>query len=315
VKADLSVVLPDDEERNELGESIRDGCSGVASMSGQATGWVLRYGPKDRAKRAVLLTIADAANRDGEHAHPGVTAMVEGSLYSRPTVLRHVAEMVEEGWLVIEQQGGGRGRATVYAIPGVKRSQDETVSPPERSHSATETVSSEPETVSQQGPDQPERVHNGLSTVTTNGTTSVAASDDATQGMVEELCKLLADAIAEHGAAKVKPAVTATWRKDMSLLLRRGPAKIATPGPLDPERVARAIAVLFSELNVPQGSSGFCWADQVQSPTALRKHWNSIANAARAQRRAGPGAKRQRLFDDLRREGDADVVDIGSRAR
>jgi hypothetical protein len=70
--------------------------------------------------RAVLLTIADAANRDGAHAHPGLDAMVEGSLYSRRQVIDTAGELVAEGWAVVEQAGGGRARATVYAVPMVQ---------------------------------------------------------------------------------------------------------------------------------------------------------------------------------------------------
>ncbi len=85
-------------------------------MSGQATGWVLRHGPKDRAMRAVLVTIADAANRDGEHATPGIAAMCEGSLYGKSHVSRIAKRLLDEGWVEIEEQGNGRGKATVYRV-------------------------------------------------------------------------------------------------------------------------------------------------------------------------------------------------------
>lgn len=66
--------------------------------------------------RAVLLTIADAANRDGEGARPGIAAMVEGSLYGKSHVSKIVTRLVNEGWLEITEQGNGRGRATVYRV-------------------------------------------------------------------------------------------------------------------------------------------------------------------------------------------------------
>lgn len=90
-------------------------------MSGQATGWVLRYGPKDRAQRAVLVVIADAANRDGEHSHPGNDAIAQGSLYSSGHVRRVVADLAESGWLVCTAHPqGGRGLAPEFCIPGVR---------------------------------------------------------------------------------------------------------------------------------------------------------------------------------------------------
>lgn len=103
-------------------------------MSGQATGWVLRHGPRPddldlqdrpygtaraRARRLVLAVIADAANADGRHSHPGGPAIEAGALFSRSHAKGTVRELVMEGWLAIEEPGGGRGRATVYAIPGV----------------------------------------------------------------------------------------------------------------------------------------------------------------------------------------------------
>lgn len=75
------------------------------------------YAARARGLRAVLVTVADAANRDGEHAHPGLPAMIEGSLYGRSQVMKIVRELVEDGWLAVEEEGRGRGHATVYRLP------------------------------------------------------------------------------------------------------------------------------------------------------------------------------------------------------
>lgn len=99
-------------------------------MSGQATGWVLRHGPcttwaaqqgikKDRAGQSVLTAIADAANRDGENSHPGMAAMIDASGYARSTVIEALGRLELGGYVEITEQGGGRGNATVYKIPGV----------------------------------------------------------------------------------------------------------------------------------------------------------------------------------------------------
>lgn len=100
-------------------------------MSGQATGWVGLYGPhpdhidrhgnpyggRARGLRMVLLAVADAANREGRHAHPGVENVAGFSLYSQGQCRRLLGELVEEGWLVITEGGqGGRGKATVYDL-------------------------------------------------------------------------------------------------------------------------------------------------------------------------------------------------------
>ncbi len=156
-------------------------------MSGQATGWVLRHGPhpdmvdregqpygvrRARALRSVLHSIADSANALGHHAHPGTALLMEQTLYARRQVLKLTKELEAEGWLLIEERGGGAGRANVWTVVGV----DGTAPPPrvlaaetvhsghpsaedERVHSQTETVHCEPQTVHS-------GVHpNGLSTV------------------------------------------------------------------------------------------------------------------------------------------------------
>ena len=99
-------------------------------MSGIATGWVgqngprpddidrhgVEYGGRARGWRMVLLGIADAANTKGEHAHPGVDGLASFALYSPGQVRRICSELAEEGWVEVVEQGGGRGRATVFNV-------------------------------------------------------------------------------------------------------------------------------------------------------------------------------------------------------
>lgn len=66
--------------------------------------------------RAVLIPIADAANRDGDHAHPGKEAIIEGSLYGRSTVTAAINRLIAERWIEVEQWSNGRGQATVYRV-------------------------------------------------------------------------------------------------------------------------------------------------------------------------------------------------------
>lgn len=87
-------------------------------MSGKATGWVLEHGPRDRADRSVLIVIADASNQAGEHAYPGIEAIVSGSLYSKATVYAVLRRLEDQGWIEVEQ-GRAPGRSKWYRIPGV----------------------------------------------------------------------------------------------------------------------------------------------------------------------------------------------------
>jgi hypothetical protein len=62
--------------------------------------------------------IADAANRDGMHARPGLSALMSGSLRRRSAVLEAVAKLRAAGWVVVEQERRP-GQPTVFSIPGV----------------------------------------------------------------------------------------------------------------------------------------------------------------------------------------------------
>ena len=66
--------------------------------------------------RAILITIADAANRDGDNARPGMRAIVEGSLYSEGSARRAIGKLVDDGWLEIVERGGGEGHDSVYRV-------------------------------------------------------------------------------------------------------------------------------------------------------------------------------------------------------
>lgn len=96
---------------------------------------------------------------------------------------------------------------------------------------------------------------------------------------VDTLCRLLADRVQEHQEGK-RPPITKAWERDMDLLLRRGPLHQDKPEALPPDRVARAIEALFTVL-AERGRDGFCWADQIRSPGALRDHWLQLATAVR----------------------------------
>jgi hypothetical protein len=97
--------------------------------------------------------------------------------------------------------------------------------------------------------------------------------------VIEDLCRCLAGAVEAHRDGD-RPRITAKWRTDMDLLLRRGPTDL-DPAPVDPEKVRTAIRVVFTQLATPDSKSGFCWANQVRSPGALRDHWTQLRQAAR----------------------------------
>lgn len=117
-----------------------------------------------------MVCVADAANIEGEHAHPGIANVCDGSLYGRRQAGKILAELVADGWLVVESDGGGSGRATVYAIPGMNCALS--AHPGNRALSDEEprTLSEKPRTLQPEPRTLGVRT-NGLPTVTNNGLT------------------------------------------------------------------------------------------------------------------------------------------------
>lgn len=107
------------------------------------------------------------------------------------------------------------------------------------------------------------------------------APDGAGSLEVDLLCTYLADRIEIHNEGN-RPEITTRWKNDMRLLLKRGPLGEVSDG-LSDDQVRRAITSVFTELNRP-GSDGFCWADQVRSPGALRKHYPKLRQAVKRVR-------------------------------
>lgn len=101
-------------------------------MSGKATGFVIEHFPitcqADRTRKLVLICVADAANQYGEHSEPGIPWICAKWGFDESTVKRHLAALVESGWLEVTKPGVGRGNKTEYRLPGM--SAESAVSPP-----------------------------------------------------------------------------------------------------------------------------------------------------------------------------------------
>lgn len=128
---------------------------------------------------------------------------------------------------------------------------------------------------------------------------------------VEDLCEHLAGRVFAHRGGKGLPKVTAAWRRDMRLLVERGPLRIADAQPVPAERVRNAIDFTFERLADP-GADGFCWADQIRSPQALRDHWVQLYEAGRRQSAEHRG--RNAAMIDPGRTGPSVAELLGGRA-
>ena len=91
-----------------------------------------------------------------------------------------------------------------------------------------------------------------------------------------ELCEHLRDRIHQHTGNRLK--IPDSWHNDMSRLRRLGPTDLEGRNPKTPTKIRASIDFIFDRLN-EHGNDGFCWADVIRSPRALRKHWLKLEDA------------------------------------
>lgn len=228
------------------------------------------------------------------------TALARVKSEGRSVILKALKELEEAGYLVRHRAQVERGRWASWSVlyespeqaaeceaaqaggksPGRTEVQSPNAGPPNAgppefgtpaSGNRTSFLSPEREKDLEREPPSP--------TAPVRGEVEAVAHPEA-----EALCRHLAAAVALHrDDPGSEPAVSTKWRKDMRLLLERGPLRRAKPEPLPPERVRAAIDFVFTRL-AERGRDGFCWADQIRSPQALREHWDQLLDAGRRLR-------------------------------
>jgi hypothetical protein len=78
--------------------------------------------PADSGQRLVQLLLAYYANDDGTEARPGMRLLCRDAVMPESTLYRHLAGLVEDGWIVRDRassgsgRAGGRGRPTVWRV-------------------------------------------------------------------------------------------------------------------------------------------------------------------------------------------------------
>lgn len=247
--------------------------------------WVFESSEATGNDRLLLLAIADESDDDGTGAYPSMDRLAAKVRLPKRTVMRCVERLEAIGELEVERPAQkGRGRFNRYRIVMKK---GDTLTPltdaeerrgKARKGAPSRTIGSRPI-----DPLTPGGASESDVTVT-------AGQDVAVAPFVDELCSLLADRIQSH--AGDRPKITARWRRDMRLLVERGPFHVEPAEPLSVEKVRSSIGFVFDRL-ADRGSDGFCWADQIRSPHALRDHWAQLRLAARRieQGRVSKGAQ------------------------
>lgn len=290
-------------------------------MSGwQWNGLVQTRAVGGSTRKAVLMFLADAADENGRSFY-SIGTMAASLEYNERTVRRALDEFDEEGLIVRDRERRADGTLGVYAyrlqwdplarLPwnGVRRrglDSDPFAPPGAESTGTGQPPDSDDTTTGHSVRAEPDREEPQPQTPLSSAPS--APAEDAASTEVQQLCTALADAVERYrdGAQGGRPKITGKWLKDMRLLLERGPLGADKAVAIEPERVAACIAVVFRELAEPSGS-GFCWAKNVQSPSALRRHWWQIYTAAREQRQRSQLGK----LGPVVRAGSGDVTPLG----
>lgn len=268
-------------------------------MSARAVGWVLRAGPtpgdegltlaQARRWRAVLLVIADAANSEGEHAHPGLDNIVAQSLYSRAQVLKTTAELEAAGWIRTVERAAP-GRATVFDVLM------ERVSDGDPSRVSDRDLSESPSGLAQAANGS----QNGAQRVSKRPATPITTSGVVTRGTAAPVpgagprlavatpgdgLSPLQRALAVTGGAVVKPrardevwdAVMAACGIDQAAITKsaRGAYNTAV-------RDLKAMGATPEQIEAKAANWRRYWSGVTLTPTALVRRWAEIPDQAPA---------------------------------
>lgn len=179
------------------------------------------------------------------------------------TRVREAISRLEKIGVLVTATVPGSGRSKLYGVDWSALGHHATVAPGQ----AGETPPTAPHR-SRRGQER-----SGAVDVPESGSPATWSDDSA----AETLCLQLAAAVTAHRGSR--PKVSTRWLADMGLLLRRGPTDTEDPPPT-PTEVATVIDGTFTRLAEPS-PKGFCWADQVRSPGALRSHWSQLVLALR----------------------------------
>lgn len=254
-------------------------------MSARCTGWLLREGPRPgpgitlstaRRWRAVLAVIADAANSDGEHAHPGLDNIIDQSLYSRSSVLATIAELEVAGWIE-ETEKCAPGRATEHRIIMDPDERQVLASDPSQVHDQDPSAASTgPEIGANRSDSEGVQVQNppGTPTVSTGVVTNGTAAAVSAASPLERALALTTQPTAP---AKTRPrdllwdAVMAACSIDTEAIpaSARGAYNRAI-------RDLRAIGATPEQVEEKAAGWRRSWSQVTMTPTALARRWSEI---------------------------------------
>ncbi len=250
--------------------------------------WVLYHDKiSDRGVRLYGILRRKADNATGV-AWPSRSTLADLLRCSKESVDRAVKELVSAGAVTTERRFDHERkqwqstRYTVMASSPVTTGSRVGAPTPSRvgDDGVAAPVTTDPEPVTDSQKPTPPSTTRGVANATS----------------ITNLCNMLATSIDLHRNGTGRPKVTKAWERDMRLLIERGPLGVDGARGVGPDVIARAVSFVFEHLADP-GRDGFCWADQVQSPNALRRHWPKLVDAKRKQEQGTGASKGARTID------------------
>lgn len=222
--------------------------------------WVEEHSPYEGGAYATHLVIAGIVNPDREYElYINPDNLRKRCHCSLQTLRRQLAKMVEDGYLKMLNPGGGRGNFATYRFVRKPTQNDQVSTDANLPISDANLPISDAQTYPSQDP-----VLLPKKELKKEKEKAAAAS----------LCDFLQRGIAHHTGGE-PPKIYVAWCTEMSRLLRLGPTSWEKERPIPEEEVRTVIRGVFTKLNV-LSNSGFCWADQIRSPSNLRKHWDEL---------------------------------------
>lgn len=86
-------------------------------MSSKLVDRIWDHYPEGGGELLTALALAEHADPDGSNCFPNPLTVSVMTRQSKRTVQYHIARMLEIGWLLVVDRGGGRGKLTTYRIP------------------------------------------------------------------------------------------------------------------------------------------------------------------------------------------------------
>lgn len=241
--------------------------------------------------RLVLVILADHANEDGEcwPKNSTVAAKAGLSVHRVKVIIRELEEhrLLERGRQRKRPDGSLGSRMMRLTVVPAPEDGGSPTTPPSDMGGASATPSPGEEGVAHDTPGGAPATPHEPPVEPPEPIEPSTRRDSKFDPVVHELCEEFADSVPQRVNHAKRKNVTNAWLTDMDRLIRIDGR--------DPETIRRAIDWLVNGTS----ESATWWASIVQSPRALRNHWDKMAGQAQRERKVGRRVDARAAQDSL----------------